>query len=154
MKLMKETRRAKMKLSQKMYLLTAMATSALCAVPAPLASAKGKAKKPQATAKATAKTGKALVNNLMNEKGNGTFDNATQVTQDVGGSIYVFMRNIGAICLVVSLATLGLYIAMHAGEGQKMSEGKDSMVSIVEGSLLVFSAMSFIAMIIGFAGSL
>lgn len=141
MKLMKETRRVRMKLSQKMYLLTAMATSALCAVPAPIASAKGK-------------TGKKLVDDLMKEKGNETFDNATKVTQDVGASIYVFMRNIGAVCLVVSLATLGLYITMHAGEGQKMSEGKDSVVSIVEGALLVFSTMSFIAMIIGFAGSL
>lgn len=141
MKLMKETRRAKMRLSQKMYLFTAMATSALCAVPAPIASAKGK-------------TGKKLVDDLMKEKGNGTFDNATKAAKGIGGSVYGMMRVVGTVCLVVSLVVLGLSLGLHAGNTQKTAQAKDSMVNIVIGGSLLFGGVSVLAIIIGFAGSI
>lgn len=141
MKLMKKVWTAKNKLSQKMYLFAAVVMSALCAAPVPKAFA-------------ASKSGKQLVDDLLKEKGNGAFDGATNVTKDVGGSIYILMRNIGAACLILSIAGLGLGIAVHAGNAQKGAEAKDQGINIVMGGCIVFGAISLLAMVVGIAGSI
>lgn len=141
MKLMKKVWTAKNKLSQRLYLFTAVVMSALCAAPVPKAFAANK-------------SGKQLVDDLLKEKGNGAFDGATKVTKDVGGSIYVLMRNCGAACLILSIAGLGLGLAVHAGNPQKGAESKDHGINIVMGGCIVFGAISLLAMVVGIAGSI
>lgn len=142
MKLMKKAYGIKMKLSRKLYLMQAAALAALCSIPVPAAFA------------AKEESGKDMVNGLMTEKGNGAFDSATKVTKDVGASVYVMMRNIGVVCLVISVVVLGLTLALHAGNPQKAAEGKDTGVKIVIGSCFVFGAMSILSIIVGIAGSI
>lgn len=147
MKLMKKVWTAKNKLSQRLYLFTAVVMSALCAAPVPKAFAADESG-------GADKSGKDLVNDLLNAKGNGAFKGATQVTKDVGGSIYVLMRNIGAACLILSIVGLGLGIAVHAGNPQKGAESKDHGINIVMGGCIVFGAISLLAMVVGIAGSI
>lgn len=99
-------------------------------------------------------SGKSMVKDLMNGKGNGAFDSATNTAKDVGGSAYVLLRNVGVAALVISIIVLGLTLALHSGNQQKTAEGKDTMVRIVIGSCFVFGAMSILAILVGIAGSI